>query len=679
MRPDAMPYNATRCSRVCTDQASRAFLPPVWSDGQHRLVIGLPAFLAQVPASDAFTESVEHLKRSVCSIRVHHPSAFIYVVASALNAHASMVRQLVDQHANASAFQCSRVARPAWDPMAALVTTASFALENGATHFAFMRQHNWLVQPLPLQNLLCPFMSFQVSLSPGSQKTKRRFDASADPEAANIERVSGLGFVARREVLQLLVWGAQNHTASCNAQNDTLVEQALAAVARNSLGSPPLSCVLDGCAPAARASLVKHADEVACHGRRIVRRLVSPLPSAKAGDFTWSPALRQCAALVSAPDAQDALTSDATLLPPTRFVGPPAAGIAHDVLIGLAAQPEPHDVLYGPDAMERLLAEPAASRRVLIVVHSFESTPFGVLHSRMLQLPRSRDLWIVRDAAILLLCNNAHLPTVSLVAQLRGYVQRARWLIHSPINPGTRGEKNPGYLCGETSSLVQAAPVWTRYDWVLYSNPDVVVTPELFASLAARLAKEERKEKPVDLIVDRFPGGYHKQVRYSMEFVVMRTAKLRTAAAPVGAGRPLKASVPLVAARASLAVAARTEAQPIEPANYVVSAFADILLRCVVERGHIPEYLLHVLELERGLKVGLLGAVEYLTFCRAYDSAVQRGVKKAGPKTFLYPGSIWHNHDEVAVEAYLRGQERNASAETPRLPTAAELKEYPYV
>lgn len=553
----------------------------------------------------------------------------------------------------------------------------------------------WLMQPLPLQSLACSFMAFQVSVSKTAQVVGRKANASA---VTDIVRIPALSFVARREVLELLVWASQDQTVPCGTENSSALEQRLAAIAHDTLGSSPLSCVLDGCAPASAAALVSHADEVACHGVRLLRRLVTPLPLFKNAGLAWSAELRQCAALVTTPEVQDAINDDVTLLPPSRIVAPSTVGIARDVFAGLS-EGDNAQLLYGHDAMKRLMAEPKASRRVLIVVHSFDASPFDFLHSRMLRLPRSRNLWIVRDAAILLLCNNAKHPTASLVARLRSYVQRSRWLVHSPINPGKRGENNPGYLCGETASLVQAAPVWSRYEWVLYSNPDVVVTPELFANLAARIDKEDTKTTPVDLIVDRFPGGFHNQRRYSMEFVVMRTARISSATAPLAVGKRVATSAGLTEARAwhaaqtslvppvlsvgaevssAWATAASPPMQAVEAAGHVVSAFADILLRCVVERGNIPEYLLHVLEVERGLRVAKLGAVQYLTFNKMYNFRVRNHQVKAGPKTFLYPGSVWHNHNETQVTAYLHEQERNASAMTQVEPSDEELKHYPY-
>ena len=63
---------------------------------------------------------------------------------------------------------------------------------------------------------------------------------------------------------------------------------------------------------------------------------------------------------------------------------------------------------------------------------------FGYTHSRMLQLPRTRDLWVVREAAILELDNNGRERTSALLARLRHYVQHSRWLLHSPKRDADR-------------------------------------------------------------------------------------------------------------------------------------------------------------------------------------------------------------------------------------------------
>ena len=602
-------------------------------------------------------------------MRVHHATSFVHVVASASDSELPRTRMVLKQNANASRFLCPASVH---NPLAALHLTASFALEHDATHFAFLRQHMWMVKALPLSDLPCPFTTFAVHLTP-ERVTKVQSSSSPGFNASgDVEHVVSLGFVCVRDAVRHLLsiesFFRQEGTGCADA---TLLEQRLGAMARYTLGSPPLQCALDGCAPHGE-NLVTHADEAACHSARVSWRRATPLMLPQAAELRWGNGLQRCAAMTAEDGNQTDKAPLVSGLPvsPHRFVAPPVDSPAHDAIIGLTPEGR---VLDGASALDRLASEPPALRRVLIAIHSFDTSPFDYLHSRMLQIPRSRALWIVREAAVLILCNNARMATSYLVARLRSYAQRSRWMLHSPINPGARVENAPGYLCGELASLVQAAPIWSHYAWVVYSNPDVVVTPELWSMLATRLVEEEGKPKPPDFLLDRFSRGYHaKDVRYSMEIVVFRTERIQCAeTCRIASPRsPFSIAPPSVSRGKMLGTAT----------VHYGAAFSDLLHLCVAKpRANIPEGLLRDLVEARMLRVQPLKAVRYLTFSAKHNRKMQHGVRKVGAKTFLYPGGVWHNHNASAVEELLRSEEANLLNATPTIPSDEELRHPPYV
>lgn len=580
--------------------------------------------------SDA--RDVERLERCLCTIHSQHPATtFVYVVGAASASHDDAMRNTVGRHENTSLLRCQHPVR-SFD---ALGLTAELAARHGASHFAFLQHHMRVLQPFPLASLECPLMSFQVRLSAprlaatpvGRHSPPQNLSLIGPNSSEGVEHIPQLGFVCNGEALHRLLSSRLFSDAHACGGDEERAERHLATAARHRLASPPLRCSLDGCTPS--GLWTAHADETACHAVRALQGIKLRPVDAPA---LPPPSVARCRPTANGNGAEAGMATTPLL----RHVAPPSR-IAHQLFAGLTPGPS-GTALFGADAMRRLAAEPQEARRVLIVVHSHRPTPFDAVHSRMLGLPRTRDLWVVRDAAVLLLCNNRNQSTTSLLSRLGRYPQRSRWLIHSPVNAGMRHERSPGYLCGEMGSLVGAAPVWSQYTWVLYSNPDVVVTPELFARLSTKLL-----EGSFDIMLDRFPGGAHRKIRYAMEYVAFRVRSM------LGGSPPLPAL-----------------------------AFDEALRLCLTERGIFPEDILYRLVQSYGLRVAPLGAVQYLTFNKAYNNAVRAGKKRAGAKTFLYAGGIWHNEDFEQVDAYLKEEEANSSAVTPRVPTAEQLTKAPF-
>ena len=293
--------------------------------------------------------------------------------------------------------------------------------------------------------------------------------------------------------------------------------------------------------------------------------------------------------------------------------------------------------------MARLAEQPPEERKFLIYLAGYRENVFDDAYVRMLSLPQTRDLWLVRDAAILHMYNNHALSTAPLLARLRRYSQRSRWLLHSPVNPGARGEAKPGYLCGEMSGLAYAAPIWSRYKWVLYSNTDVFATPEFLAGMAAKLADEQTD---VDLYVDRFPGGVRHKARFSMEYVVFRTQRWLLDEAPT--------------------------------ARRMRSAFSDAIHVCLTHRGTFPEDLLHQMAAKNKLKAVIAHAIRYPSFDPLYNARIRARIVPEGVKTELYPGAMWHNQNFTMLDEVLRELEQNASAPTPVYPNAEQRTAYPF-
>ena len=89
----------------------------------------------------------------------------------------------------------------------------------------------------------------------------------------------------------------------------------------------------------------------------------------------------------------------------------------------------------------------AEGETMLLYFHAFAfggSGNLDALHTRLMNLPLMQAVPLVRDAAMLIFCNNPKRDTADLVSRLRRYVQPRRWLLHSP--------DNAGYECGEFAS-----------------------------------------------------------------------------------------------------------------------------------------------------------------------------------------------------------------------------------
>ena len=634
---------ATMTQPGCSAADSRQ---PSWNSRGDSLVVGIKASITS--ASD-----LEELKRCMCSIRSTHPNAFIYVVGIA--AFSADVLQLVGADPASTLLHCEQLGGTLMmSTFTALRLAASFAAKHGAAYFAFLQHHMSLLLPLPLATLKCSFAPFQVryhfvdkvaELERFREQTKLAAEGSGHRKEAidmgnitsEIEHVPMHGFVASRKALHRLLAMRLFTTPSdvVDVHDDLATERLLAALARYWLDSPPLTCSLDGCSPPMCST-----DDKGC------------LPAWERKEEA------QCQAYFAYPEhfttpnfGERARTSvscgrNRTVLetPLLRHVGPPLR-IARPLFAGLLPGPD-GTALFGADAMARLEAEPPEARRVLIYLAGHRDSPvFDRWYPRALSLPQARDLWLVRDAAILLLNNNRALPTARLLEKLRPYRQRARWLIHTPVNPGARKEKKPGYLCGEMASLAYAAPIWSRYAWVLHSHADVFPTPEFFAFLADKLTDEESERRQVDMYVDRFPGGVRRKPRLAMEYVVFRTKRL---------------------------------VLPSDNTAVVRSAFSEAVHTCLTQRGTFPEDLLHQMAVRHRLCAVIVGAVKYPNFNETYNRGIFHGTQEEGIKTELFPGAMFHNHNIELIDGVMSELERNASAVTRAYPNAVERTQYPF-
>jgi hypothetical protein len=645
------------CEQVAPTCHAFNLRQPDWSSRAARiqLVVGIKVHVGS-------NEDLASLERCLCSLRAHYGAdAFVFAAGYTAAEHKDRLQAIILRYQQATLLSCNR----ALPSVEALGLSAKFGSDHNASQFAFMHQQMYLMQPFPpLRSLQCPFMSFSVRLSRRKESTEMlmhellstrhggvalpihgsvlgNFSLNEDPES-----IPQLAFVCNRYALHRLRASPLFSPAqACSIRDDQQAERFLGAFARHQLSSPPIRCALDGCAPLP-TRWVTHTDEAVCYAARAT----SHVPASPELDttFAWPSRLpSQCA-------------GSSTTTPLQRFVAPPE-GIAQQLFAGLIAG-STSDAVFGTAAVQLLDAEPAHLRRTLIVVHSHAHTPFDYTHIRMLNLPRTRDIWIVRDAAILMLNNNRKQSTADLLSRLGRYAQRSRWLLHSPSNPGARHQHSPGYMCGEFASLADAAPIWSRYGWILYSNPDVVVTPELFARLAERLESDHlhrrprnRRWRPPDIFMDQFPGGIKNKYRFAMEFLAFRSTTMLLS---VGASEGANAS----------------------------NAFVRALQMCLTVKGVFPEELLTRIALLCHLRVAPLGAIKYLKFSRGFEIQARHNRSRhlfnstsAGAKTFLYPGSIWHNHDHKQVQQYLSSEESNITgAATPTIPNAEQLKWFPF-
>jgi len=184
--------------------------------------------------------------------------------------------------------------------------------------------------------------------------------------------------------------------------------------------------------------------------------------------------------------------------------------------------------------------------------------------------------------------------------------------------------------------------VWSHYQWVLYSNPDVIVTPEFFVNMSARLTDDEsRSGRLVDLYADRFPTASTRgrTTRYSMELLVFRTRSM------IFRG---------------------------STASVLHSVFEKAAVDCLSSaRGIFPEVAMRTIVLKHAMRVKLLEAVYYVRSSQAEvtDLLRQHVLARLAPqgwnvgvtKTALVPGGVWHNEDMALANEYLHGLETHPS------------------
>ena len=618
-------------TRVPKCETEGAQSPSGPATASHKLIVGVHATIVS-------RQDLHAVHQSLCSIRGQHPEAFVHVVSHAGAYHAEL-RSAVQQEARASLQACHRVL---WS-FEALGAAARYAAQHYATHFAFLGHGMHLLSPLPSMTLPCPLTAFEVLLT--EQKMNLKISDPVVPwldarirhfglqlNRSEVASVPSHGFICDREsLLRLLQLEFFAISVSDEHQNEGTA-RLLGILAAHRLKSPPFRCNLDGCALQGTAK-----DVTECHAQRFLRHLeethvMGSLPSVPSPPPV-SGALARCHA--PAPET------------PLFRVVAPSSTIAQTVFGGLTPT---GTALFGDEALQQLSSMPVALSNVLIYVHSFKITSFENIHARMLKVPSTQHLPLVAQASILLACNNRHVPTTHLLQRLRSYTQRYRWLFHTPTNPGRRTERKPGYLCGEMATLAESSPVWSRYRWVFYSNPDVIVTPEFFVNMSARLVDDEsQSQKPVALYADHFPTAsrWGRTTRYAMEYLVLRTRSM-VLHSGTARNRSRRAS----------------------------SVFERAAAECLTSpRGIFPEVALRKIQLQHALKVQPLRAVNYLRSRQAEvaDLLGQNVLARLAPpnwdvgvtKTALVAGGVWHNENLELADAYLRGLEANTSRETP--------------
>ena len=628
---------ATSSSRLSADCAptDADAPPPSWREEDvagARLVVGMRANITS-------SADLAMLERALCSLRYYHPTAHIYVIGGAdTAARAAELRTRLRGQSRTAFIVC---ATPPWS-FDALGAAAVYASRHAASHFAFMQHSMRLLQPWPLAMLPCPISPYQTGVVWAGSSTRLTLHATwqrlgmrgVTPFGANatLYRLPSHGMLTDRHGLETLLSSRAfrlMHIRSPEQEHHS--EMLLAAVAQHAAGqSEPLSCALDGCAYSSGRG---PADEAACQRVMAMHRFVPPNLGAVITPPRHHP---PCDAASTADDADE-------LTPRMRYVSPPD-GIARDLLAALA--PGPHGAaIYGAAAIALLDAQPIESRRVLLIVHSHISSKFDATHARMLQSPRTISLPLVRDAAVLLMCNNRKRRTMELLSQLRRYAQRSRWLLHSSLNPGRRIEKKKaGYACGELASLASAQPIWSRYEWAIYSNPDVLATPELLSRLHADFFQPPSgRAAKADMLLDFMKGSWRGK-SYAMEYVVFRSASMLL--------------------------------HPLRRHAGGETVWAAALHTCLTMKEP-PERILGLMTSEFKLTVPPLRAVRHLTFPKEQD-AWYRGQQALGTsndvigfaKTLLYPGGVWHNENISQLSRYLDEEEAGWRNVTPVVPSA---------
>ena len=571
--------------------------PPPWPSppsGERLAVV--------VSAHVRTTADREALQRCLCSVRTHHPSAWINLVDNGSPSSTGT--------APAVGLRPCRFSRRV-GVLRVIAAALHGAMSWSATHLAYMEQHMQLLQPLPLRSLACHFVSFQTythssALAHDSQRmvnlltadvrneSERPMDADAGDAVAQgfvVDRV-GLHRLAAHRILD----GA---FLPCDASDREYDEslRALSVFAALRLDSQLPDCSLDGCAPGG----LEHM-RGSCMETRFTRGLLPPVGASRAmEDFS------ACSGGSRRDDTPSRTVSEPA--PLNRYVAPPTS-IASDVLVRIELN---GTASFGAAALalpdEGAAMAGSGGVRLLISLHGGRPKDADEMHIRMLNLPIMQAVPLIRDAALLLFNNDRSQKTAVLVGHLRRYKQRTKWLIHSPYNLG--------YLCGEWSSLSSCAHVWLRYDWVLHAKTDIVFTPEFLLRLSARLP---RAAADVALILDPFK---QRPPRYNMEVFVWRPRNVL-----VGNNATRDAGTP-------------------ETMFHVGSRLCiSRLPKSSSERPRMPfpEDMLYFIPKQHGLKIDSepLGASNL--FMRP---------DLAHARTHMFPGGTWHAHNATLYSKYL--------------------------
>ena len=159
---------------------------------------------------------------------------------------------------------------------------------------------------------------------------------------------------------------------------------------------------------------------------------------------------------------------------------PPAHSVAHGTEI-FAAVDGSGPPIFGAEAEAALAAAQSRSWgnvSVLFLTHSHRQLDEYVVGADMFSLVADHPL--VAHSAFAAISNNAQLSTFALMARLRRYPQRMKYLVHTT--------SNAHYWCGEFFSLHMAMRLWSKFTWVVYtSGPDVYLTPDAVLRLGQRL------------------------------------------------------------------------------------------------------------------------------------------------------------------------------------------------
>ena len=302
-----------------------------------------------------------------------------------------------------------------------------------------------------------------------------------------------------------------------------------------------------------------------------------------------------------------------------------APAITSDVLVRLERD---GTARYGSAALAVDDAK-AEGETMLLYFHAFAfggSGNLDALHTRLMNLPLMQAVPLVRDAAMLIFCNNPKRDTTDLVSRLRRYVQPRRWLLHSP--------DNAGYECGEFASLAASSQVWSRYAWVMHTHPDVVVTPEFYLRLSVRLP---RLESNVGFIGDSYQSTAH--IGYNMEAWVFRPRlMLRPNNSPAAVDQPPH-SIFKTAAESCIGHSTGSSVRKMWP---------EVLLRQTMQKNRVR------------VDEAPLGAAHIPLKDENNLNGLQRGA------TPLFPGGTWHAHDQRAYASYVDLVESGANVHMNR-------------